>query len=164
MLAPPAAVAEPAAVRIISNSDLNFGSFAVPTSGFREISATGAVTSSGIFALSDTGTAPARFTVQYDRGNNGRQRLNLVINVTFSAPPGFAQGGLTARLSRYQTNLPGYGLVQPGQVIRIELPNCVQRVCSTTFTVGGRLDVERSFGGGPVTIPIPVDATLVSVR
>lgn len=164
MLGTPAAIAEPATVQIISNSQLRFGTFAVPTRGFREVSASGAVAGSGIFALNDNGVGPARFTVQYDRGNNGRKRLELTIELVFSAPPAFSNGGLVARLSRYQTDLPGYGLIQPGQVIRITMPNCLERVCSTSFNVGGRLDVERSFGGGSVSIPIPVDAVLISVR
>lgn len=151
-------------MQIIPQSELSFGTFAVPTRGFREVSASGAVTSSGIFALSDTGTGPARFTVQYDRGNNGRRRLDLVIELVFSAAPVFNNGGVVAQLSRYQTDLPGYGVIEAGQVIRIELPNCLQRVCSRTFNVGGRLDIDRSFGGARVAIPIPVNAVLVSVR
>jgi len=164
LFASPAAIANQSALRIISNSELRFGTFAVPTRGFREVSASGAVTSAGVFVLSDTGTGPARFTVEYDRGNNGRRRMDLEIELVMSAPPAFGSGGLTARLSRYQTDLPGYSFIEPGQVIRIEMLNCVQRVCSRSFNVGGRLDVERIFGGGPIAIPIPVDAVLVSVR
>lgn len=162
--ASPAAIANKPELQIITNADLRFGAFAVPTRGFREISPSGSIISAGIFALNDSGTGPARFTVQYDRGNNGRRRLDLVIELVLSAPSTFTNGGLTAQLSRYQTDLPGYSFVQPGQVIRIEMPNCTQRVCSTSFNLGGRLDVERSFGGGPVVIPIPADAVLVSVR
>ena len=162
--ASPAAIANKPELQIISNAQLRFGSFAVPTRGFREISPSGAIISAGIFALSDSGTGPASFTVQYDRGNNGRRRLNLVIELVLSAPSTFTSGGLTAQLSRYQTDLPGYSSVQPGQIIRIEMPNCTQRVCSTSFNLGGRLDVERNFGGGPIVIPIPADAVLISVR
>ena len=149
---------------VINAQGLRFGTFAVPTSGYREISPSGTVSSGGIFALDTTGVGPARFTVQYDRGNNGRRRLDLVIDLVFAAPAAFSQPGLNARLSRYQIDLQGYGLVQPGQVIRVELPNCLQRICSRTFNLGGRIDVDRAFGGGLVEIPIDVDAVLVSVR
>ncbi|WP_100259555.1 DUF4402 domain-containing protein [Qipengyuania seohaensis] len=151
-------------VSVQNPAALRFGTFAVPTSGFREVSPRGGISSGGIFALDDTGVGPAQFVVQYDRGNNGRRELNLVIEIVFSAPGTYAQGGLTARLSRYQIDLPGYGAVQPGQVIRIELPNCRQRVCSRSFNLGGRIDVDRNFGGGLVEIPIIVDAAVISVK
>lgn len=161
---PAPAVAVPPTISIINPVLLRFGTFAVPSSGFREVSPSGSVTSSGVFALSNGGTGPARFTVQYDRGNNSRRRLDIVIDLTFSTPPAFAQGGLNARLSRYQTDLPGYGLIAPGQTVRIAMPNCLQRVCSRSFNLGGRLDIDRSFGGGLVEIPIPVDAVIISDR
>ena len=161
---PAPAVAVPSTLSIINPVLLRFGTFAVPVSGFREVSPSGSVTSSGIFALSNGGTGPARFTVQYDRGNNSKRRLDIVIDLTFSTPPAFVQGGLNARLSRYQTDLPGYGVIAPGQTLRIEMPNCLQRVCSRSFNLGGRLDVDRAFGGGLVEIPIPVDAVVISDR
>lgn len=161
---PAPAVAVPPTLSIINPVLLRFGTFAVPVSGFREVSPSGNVTSSGIFALSNGGTGPAMFTVQYDRGNNGKRRLDIVIELTFSTPPAFVQGGLNARLSRYQTDLPGYGVITPGQTLRIEMLNCLQRVCSRSFNLGGRLDVDRAFGGGLVEIPIPVDAVVISER
>ena len=159
---PAPAIAVPPTISIINSVLLRFGTFAVPSSGYREVSPSGGVTSSGIFALGNGGTGPATFTVQYDRGNNSKRRLDIVVDLVFSTPPAFSQAGLNARLSRYQTDLPGYGLVAPGQTIRIELANCLQRVCSKTFNLGGRLDVDHTFGGGFVEIPIPVDAVVVS--
>lgn len=160
---PGPALAEPPRITVQNPLLLRFGSFAVPTSGYREVTATGGVSESGIFSLGTTGTGPARFVVQYDRGNNSKRRLDITIDLIFSTPPSFAQGGLTARLSRYQSDLPGFAMITPGQTIRITLPNCLQRVCSKSFNLGGRLDVDRRFGGGQVTVPIPVDAVLVSV-
>ena len=149
---------------VINGQGLRFGTFAVPTSGYREISPSGGVTSGGIFALDQSGVGPAQFVVQYDRGNNGRRRIDLEIEVVFAVPSVFSQGGLNARLSRFQTDLHGYPQVQPGQVIRILLSNCLQRVCSRSFNLGGRIDVDRAFGGGLVEIPIVVDATVTSIR
>ncbi|MEZ5680735.1 MAG: DUF4402 domain-containing protein [Erythrobacter sp.] len=161
---PAPALAVPPTISIVNPLYLRFGTFAVPASGFREVSPSGGVTSSGIFALGNGGTGPARFTVQYDRGNNSRRRLDIVVDLVFSTPPAFSQPGLNARLSRYQTDLPGYGLIAPGQAVRVEMRNCVQRTCSMSFNLGGRLDIDRSFGGGIVEIPVPVDAVLISDR
>ncbi|QKG70605.1 DUF4402 domain-containing protein [Erythrobacter mangrovi] len=156
--------ADPEKITILTPAALRFGTFAVPTTGFREVTASGTITSSGIVSLDDSGVGPARFVIEYDRGNNSRRRLDLTIEVVLSSPAVFTQGGLSARLSRYQTDLPGYGLVQAGQVIRMEIPNCTTRVCSRSFSLGGRLDVDRSFGGGLVEIPVPIDAAVVSVN
>lgn len=161
---PAPAFGAPSTISVTNPLMLRFGTFAVPSSGFREVSASGAVSSAGIFALSSAGTGPARFTVQYDRGNNSKRRVDVTIDLVFSTPSAFAQGGLTARLSRYQSDIPGYPSIAPGQIVRVQLANCLQRVCSMSFNLGGRLDVDRSFGGGNVAIPIPVDAVLVSER
>lgn len=159
-----AAIADRSDLQVINNAPLRFGTFAVPTSGYREISASGAITSSGIFVINDSGAGPARFTVQYDRGNNSRKSITVSVELVFSAAPVFRNGGLVANLTRYQTDLPGYGVIDAGQPVRIELRNCITRVCATSFQVGGRLDVVRSFGGGMVDIPIPIDAVAVEVR
>jgi hypothetical protein len=156
--------ADPETIAIVTPVALRFGTFAVPSTGYREVSPSGAISSSGIFALDNSGVGPAIFTIQYDRGNNSKRRLDLTIEVVFSSPAPFSQGGLTAQLSRYQTDLPGYGLIQPGQVITIQIPNCTTRVCSRSFNLGGRLDVDRSYGGGLVDIAVPVDATVVAVN
>lgn len=158
------ASAAPASLRILPESDLRFGSFAVMDRGYRIVSPSGGVQSSGIFSVTTGDTGPARFTLRYDRGNNSRRRLNLRIQLVFSAAPVVTQQGIVARLSAYQTDLPGASSVQAGQIVEVEIPNCTQRVCSRSFNVGGRLDIERSFGGGLVTLPIPVDAVLISVR
>lgn len=158
------ATGAPSQISVTNPLPLRFGSFAVPSSGYREVSASGAISGAGIFALNSTGTGPARFTVQYDRGNNSKRRVDVTIDLVFSTPSAFAQGGLTARLSRYQSDIPGYPTIAPGQTVRVQLNNCLQRVCSMSFNMGGRLDVDRSFGGGTVAVPIPVDAVLVAER
>lgn len=156
--------AAPDQLTVLSPTELRFGTFAVPTTGFREVTAAGGINSSGIFSIDDSGVGPARFTVRFDRGDNSRRRLDIVIELVFTAPAPFARGGLTARLGRYQTDLPGYAVVQPGQVIRLDITNCTQRVCERSFNLGGRLDIERAYGGGPVSIAVPLDAVLVSAR
>ncbi len=151
-------------LRVIPVNDLRFGSFAVMDTGYRVVRPDGSVQSSGIFSAGTSGTGPARFRVSYDRGNNGNRRLNLEIELRFAAAPVVTQGGIAAELTQYQSDLPGYANVAAGQAVTIRIPNCRTRVCETTFNLGGRLDVERSFGGGTVVLPIPVDAVLISVR
>lgn len=150
-------------LRILPESELRFGRFAVPTRGSIVVSPTGAVTRNGIISVSPGDTSPARFTLRYDRGNNGSKVLQLRIRLVFSAPGGVTQGGVTASLSALQSDLPNYPTIAPNQILEVVIPNCRQRICERRFTVGGRLDVDRRFGGASVAIPIPVNAFLVSV-
>ena len=152
-------------VRIDPLSDLSFGRFMVFGSGTRTVSASGAVSDSSIVALEGGASpGPARFTISYDRGNQSRHTLNIELEVVMSAAPQVRQGGVDARLSAFETNLPGALRINPGQAIRISMPNCRTRICSRSFQVGGRLDVTRRFGGANLLIPIPLDATVISVE
>ncbi len=158
------ATAKRAELRVEAQAELRFGSFAVFDQGYRSVGPNGSVQESGIFSVARGDTGPARFTVSYDRGNNGRKELDLEIELVFATPAPFLDTGLKAQLGQYRTDLPGHASVSPGQVVTLRMPGCRQRVCSTTFNVGGRLDVSRSTGGGPVVINIPVDAVLISTR
>ena len=156
--------AVPAQLRIIPQTELRFGTFAVLDQGYRIVGPAGNVQSVGVFSTTSGDTGPARFTISYDRGSNSRRELNLRIQLVLAAAPVVTQGGITARLTSYQTDLPGYASLAAGQVIEINIPNCRQRICERTFHVGGRLDVDRNFGGGSVGLAIPADAVLISVR
>ena len=156
--------AAPAQLSIVPQSDLRFGSFAVMGSGYRIVSPSGAVQDSGIFSTTTSGTGPAQFALVYDRANNSRRTLNLQIQLTFLPPQTVQVGGVTANLSAYQSDIPGAPNITAGQIVEINIPNCATRVCQTTFRLGGRLDVDRSFGGASIVVPIPVDAFLVSVK
>ena len=158
------ATAAPRQLNIVSDSDLNFGSFAVLDNGYRIVAPNGSVQSQGLFSVNSGDTSPARFTVIYDRGNNGRRRLNLRIQLVLSSAPVMTQDGIVARLSSYRTDLPGAASVQAGRIVDIDIPNCVQRVCSKTFNVGARMDIQRAFGGGHIEVPIPADVVLISVK
>ncbi|ABC64119.1 hypothetical protein ELI_10135 [Erythrobacter litoralis HTCC2594] len=163
-VAPTPASADPSTLRILPVSELRFGSFAVPSTGSVTVGPTGSVTRSGVFSITSGDTSPARFILRYDRGNNSRRTLDLRIQLTIAAPGSVVLGGITARLSNLQTDLPGYAVVQPNQIIEVQIPNCRTRVCETSFNLGGQLDIRRDYGGALVAIPIPVDAVLVSVR
>ncbi len=154
----------PAKLSIVPQSDLRFGSFAVMGSGYRIVSPTGGVIDSGIFSTTSGDTGPAQFTLVYDRGDNSKRVLNLNIQLVFSPPPTVQIGGVTANLSAYTSDLPGAPQIAPGQIVEVNIPNCATRVCQRTFHLGGRLDVDRTSGGAQISIPIPVDGLLVSVK
>jgi hypothetical protein len=154
------ATAKPQEVRVRSQSELSFGTFMVFGNGSRSISASGAVADSAIVTLDGRQPRPARFTVEYDRGNQSKQVLEVTIELVMSAPSSVRFGGVTAQLSAFETDLPGYARVASGEAMTIRLTDCRARVCSKTFTVGGRLNVSRSFGGASVDIPINIDARI----
>lgn len=151
-------------LNIISNSDLRFGSFVVLGSGSRTVSPNGAVTDVSLIPAGSGGTGPARFTISYDRGNRRIRPADLEFEVVFSSVPLTTQGGVQARVSSFQSDLPGYRNFSPGQIIQLTLQNCRTRICSRTFNVGARLDVQRNYGGAQLNIPLPVDAALISIR
>lgn len=151
-------------VRVVSERDLRFGRFALADRGYREITPTGGVLDSGIFSVPGGNPGPAQFTLSYDRGNNGQQRLNLRLQLVFAPAPVTTVNGVVARLTAYQTDLPGAARVNAGQAVFVDIPNCVQRICARTFQVGGRLDITRNFGGASIAVPIPITATVISIR
>lgn len=144
--------------------DLSFGSFVVFSQGSRTVSATGAVTSSSVLPAGQDLAFPASFTVSYDRGNESRRPINLVIQVQLMTPPPLATGGITGSLSGFSTDLAGYPAINPGQVMTLAIDNCTTRTCSRSFRIGARLDVRRSYGGGRIGIPLPVTAVLVAIN
>lgn len=161
---PDVAKADRRDLELTSTTDLRFGTFAVIDRGSRTVSATGNVTSSAILSTSRGDTGPAQFTLVYDRGNNGRQSLDLVIEIILSPPQPARQGGVTAQLSAFDSTIPGHPRIVPGQPVRITIDNCRSRQCIATFAVGGTIDITRSYGGGNLNIPLLFDATIISRR
>jgi Domain of unknown function (DUF4402) len=155
--------AKPAKLEIISQKELRFGTFGVLTSGSRVVSPSGAVTSIAIIPVAGSATGPAEFTVSYDRGNESRRSLNLVIEVFLMEPPRVTQGGLSAAVGDFTTDLPGVTSLVPGRPVTIAINNCQTRVCARSFRVGGRLQIQRSYGGGTINVPLPIVANLISV-
>jgi hypothetical protein len=156
-------LAKPASVDIVPQKQLRFGSFGVMASGSRVVSPTGAVTSAGIVPVQGSVTGPAEFTIVYDRGNESKRSLSLVIEVTLLSAPPMNHGGLVATVSDYTTDLTNAPTLAPGQPVLLAIDNCITRQCSRTFRVGGRLQVQRTSGGGPISIPLPITAILISV-
>jgi hypothetical protein len=164
LIAAPAAHAAPPRLIVQSARELSFGSFVVFTQGSRTVTATGAVTGSSVFPVAQDRAFPASFTVTYDRGNESRRPISLVIQLQLLSPAPLASGGITGSLSAFSTDLAGYGAITPGQTMTVAIDNCVTRTCSRSFRIGARLDVVRSYGGGKVTMPLPVSAVLVAVK
>lgn len=164
LLVPTLAGAEQPSVRITPQGDLRFGTFLVFGTGARTVSAAGTVTNVALIPVAGDAPAPARFTVSYDRGNNSSHVLNVELDVVISASPPVRIGGIDARLSALETTLPGALQVQAGRPIRVRMTGCRARVCSQSFQIGGRLDVTRQSGQASLSIPIPLEATVVSVE
>lgn len=161
---PSPALADPARTTVKADMRLDFGKMVVVDNGSRRISPGGVVTDSGVLSAPGNTTRPAQFTVAYDRGNESRRPLDVTVEVVLSAPGTVASGGVSGKLSAFETDLPEYGSVAPGQVVRVALQGCVQRVCSRSFRVGARIDLARRYGGGTLAMPLPIDATVISVE
>ncbi len=149
---------------MVAQSDLSFGSIVVFGSGSRTVTASGSVIDSGLVPWGPQGGSPALFTVSYDRGNEGRRTLDLQIELVLSNVPPISMNGVSASVAGFDSSLPGAWQIAPGQPFSLRIPNCVERVCSVSFAIGGRLDVTRYQGGAELRFPLAVDATLVSVK
>ncbi len=151
-------------IRVVANTELNFGTFMVFGNGTRTVSSSGAVTDQGVVALEGERTKPARFTVLYDKGSGKNEAIDISVEIVISTPNRIRENGVSAHLSAFETNLPGYGRVTTGQVLRLRIDNCRSRRCSRSFNIGGQLHVTRQFGGSNLVVPIELDARLVSVE
>ena len=159
----PAATAVPA-LSVTPDAALRFGTFVVPSSGSRTVSASGAVINEAIFPVASAPVGPSQFTVSYDRGNQESKPITVTFQVILSSVSPVTQTGVSGRLSRFDSDLPGAAVLVPGRVVTYTIANCTTRICAKTFRIGARIDVTRSSGGASLTIALPVIATLVSVE
>jgi hypothetical protein len=146
---------------VTADQQLRYGSFAVPGTGSRTVSATGLVTDSGILPVSGP-TGPAQFTLAFDRGGSSNP-VTLVIQVLLGSVGPVSQGGVTGTLSAFTTDLPGIPLLVPGQAAILNVTGCAARICTRSFRIGARLDITRASGGAALTLPLPVSATVLAV-
>lgn len=159
----PAAQAKPPLLDIVPQKELRFGSFGVISSGARVVSPAGAVTNVSIMPVPGSFTGPAEFTIVYDRGNENKRAISLVIEVILLSAPPLNQSGLSATVSDFTTDLPGAANLAPGQAVTFSIDNCITRQCARSFKVGGRLQVQRAYGGGAISIPLPISANVVTI-
>jgi len=162
--APHHAAARPADVQVTADADMRFGEFAVFGRGSRTLSAYGGSIDEGVFAIPGSIVAPAQFTVSYDRGNESRRPIDVSIEVSLLEAGSVTQGGVTAQLSQFVSDLPNAANLRVGEPIAIQIQHCMERICGRTFRVGGRLDVAQSSGGARLTIALPVQAVLLNRR
>lgn len=156
--------AAPPSLTITPRADLRFGSFAVFGSGSRTVTAQGAVFDSGIFSQPGSTTGPAEFELTFDRGNESKFPVDVIIELVLSGPNVQQNGGVTGTVSGFTSDLPVAPVIVPGRAITLTMLRCLSRVCRTSFRVGGRLDVAKQFGGASLAIPLPIDATIVVVK
>ncbi|WP_267900648.1 DUF4402 domain-containing protein [Aurantiacibacter spongiae] len=151
-------------IRIVPDSQLRFGAFMIFGSGSRSVSPSGDVSDLAVVPIEGSRTGPAHFTISYDRGNESNHVLDIELELVLSPAQAVRVRGVEGRLSGYDTDIPGYLRVQPGQAIRLTLSNCRTRICSRSFNVGGTLHVSRQFGGAEIVVPIPIDAAVISAE
>ena len=158
----PASAKQPE-VRIRTQGELSFGTFMVFGTGSRGVSSSGVVSDNSVVPLEGITPQPARFSVEYDRGNNSRNSLDILIEVVITTPGRQRFGGVEAEIAGLFADLPGYRSVSSGETMQVRLRNCRARVCTQSFNVGGLLRVNRLYGGAKVDIPLAIDARVVSV-
>lgn len=149
---------------ITTEQELQFGQFAVTGTGYREVLPNGVVRSSGSTSFGRSGARPARITIRYDRGSNETTSIKPIIHLVISPPPAVQVGGKRVRLGQIQTDLPNAGIITPGAIVEVPIPNCRVRVCEKTFSLGARLYIDDDLGGAEINIPIPIDAVLVDLE
>ncbi len=164
LAAPQAARADTPMAFVLPEMALRFGTVAVFGSGTRTVTPSGAVSDSGIMPAVGDSPGPARFTVGYDRGNEGNKSITVVFVITFGTVPPVSQGGVSATVTNLTSDLPGASAIVPGQTVQITVANCRVRQCAISFNVGGQINVTSHFGGANLSTPVPVSVTVVSVR
>lgn len=157
-------IAAPASISVSAEKDLEFGTFAVATSGWRSVSPTGEVRDAGILAFSGSPVGPARYSITFDRGNESKRTVDVLVQVMMSAPRNIVERGVSASLSNLASDLPGAGSTAAGLSATLRIPNCRDRRCVVSFSVGGRLDVAGNQYGANLRIPVAVTAAIISVN
>lgn len=145
---------------VVQADRLRFGSLIVPVQGRRTVTVNGAVIDQDIYAsvLPDP-VGPAMFTLTYDRGNNGRQALDIEIFVILPSSLEVVTGGVHARLTDLTTDTGA----MTGPTTVVTLRNCMTRICTATLRVGGTLSISRSQGGAALTVDVPVQASILLI-
>lgn len=159
------ALADVPSTFVLPEQVLRFGYIAVFGSGTRTVTPSGGVSDSGgILSAAGDLPGPARFSVGYDRGNEGNKSIDVTMQITFGAIPPVTQGGVTASVSNITSDLPGGATLSPGQTVTITIRGCRVRQCGASFNLGGQLNVSRTWGGAQISTPVPVTVTVTSVN
>ena len=150
-------------ISVMAEQDLRFGTLVVPFSGTRTVGVNGSIDDSRVMSLGGAPAGPARFTITYDRESGSNRPLNILVQVYINGGQSLSDGGVTGRLSRLETDLPGSAGLLSGSVATFTIEGCRERRCSRTFRVGARLQVDRSQGGAQLAFALPVSAAILAV-
>lgn len=162
----PPALAKQESIAITPLADLRFGTFAVFSTGSREITPAGGISSTGIATVSGDTTGPAEFEIVYDRGRNAANPppQTVEIGLTLFSVAAANGTGVTGTVSNFTSSLPGLPTITPNQMVTVSIPNCLTRICRLPFRIGGKLSVSRTTGGGMLAFALPMTATLLTIN
>jgi hypothetical protein len=162
LVADQADAATPASFTATALQPLTFGTLVTASGGSRIVGPDGSTSSSGVFPLGDSTSAPAEFTLVYTRASGTLISVLVTFQFSLPAPPTVNIPGISGKLSAFTTDLPGVPTLQPGQTATYIMPACVSPTCAVTFHIGGTLTITRSSGGGNLTFPLTLLATVTT--
>ena len=158
----PACAATPAAFTATALQPLTFGTLVTASGGSRTVGPDGSTSSSGVFPLGDSTSAPAEFTLTYTRASGSFISVLVIFQFSLPSPPTVNIPGIQGTLSTFTTDLPGVATLQPGQTATYIMPACATATCSVSFHIGGTLTITRSSGGGNLTFPLTLLTTVTT--
>jgi hypothetical protein len=162
-IATPASAAPPTSLDLTADTPLTFGTIVTSGGGSRTVGADGSTSDNGVFTLGSSTSAPAQFTMTFERPPGNRSVYQLVFLFSLPTPSGVNVGGVSGSLSGFTTDLPGIAQLQPGQVATYIVPNCATTSCSVTFHVGATLTVTPATSRTNLTFPLVLQCTVIAV-
>lgn len=163
LIAAPALAAPPTSLDVTADAPLTFGTIVTSGGGSRTVGADGSTSDNGVFALGSSVSAPAQFSMTFERPPGDRSVYQLVFLFSLPAPSKLSVGGVQGSLSAFTTDLPGIAQLQPGQVASYIVPNCASTTCAVTFHVGATLTVTPATSRTNLTFPLVLQCTVLAV-
>ena len=145
-----------------ADQTLRFGTIVTGGSGSRTVSASGAITDSGVFPVGVQSAGPAQFTLTYYRAPGDLRFLLLTFQITLMSVPKVSVNGVQGSLTGFTSDIPGAPTIQPGQTVNYILPLCLQTLCTVTFHIGATLNIVQPNTGANLTFALPVVTTVTS--
>lgn len=148
---------------VTADQPLRFGTLLVPASGSRTVGARGTVVDAGLYQVGNEPVGPAQFTVTYDRGNESKRSINVVVQVFLAGAQGVRVGSVEAQLSGLESDIAAVSGLPSDALATFTIANCRERRCTRTFRVGARLSLVRAAGGAEVVVPLTALASVLAV-
>jgi hypothetical protein len=156
-------LAREAEIVVTSDQALRFGTLLVPAAGSRIVSARGTVADVGLYQIGNDPVGPAQFTVTYDRGNESKRSINVVVQVLLAGGQRVRVGSVEAQVSGLESDIAAISGLPSGAIATFTMVNCRERRCTQVFRVGAKLDLVRPAGGAEVVVPLTASATVMAV-